>query len=50
MSKIEKPKYSLLTKNFVTIQKNYGYKLNQTFFICDDIFFIKNLKIFSQWK
>ena len=47
MSKNASPKILLLTKNFVSIMKNYGVILNQKKFFYDDNFFIKNLKIFS---
>jgi hypothetical protein len=53
MSKIDLSKILLLTKNFVLIMKIYGVILNQKKLFCYDIFFKKNLKIFSQsslWK
>ena len=46
MSKIEKPKYFLLTKFFVTILKIYRHKLNERKKICYDNFLYKNLKTF----
>jgi hypothetical protein len=46
MSKMDLPKNFLLRKNLVTILKNYGHKLNDTFLFCDDIFLKKILKVF----
>ena len=48
MSKIDLPKTLLLTKKIVLIMKIYGVILNQKKLFCYDIFFKKNLKIFSQ--
>ena len=39
-----KPKYFLLTKNFVSMLKIYGLDLNEKLFFCDDKFFYKKLK------
>jgi hypothetical protein len=44
MSKIEKPKYSLLTEFFITILKIYRDKLNDKFLKYDDKFFIYFIK------
>ena len=46
MSKIEKPKYFLLRKFFITIVKIYRDKLNQKILFYYDNFFSKNLKNF----
>jgi hypothetical protein len=49
MSKNEKPKHSLLRKNFVTMLKIYRVILNDKIFNYDDNFFCKKLKDFFPW-
>jgi len=52
MSKIDLPKYSLLTKNFDLIMKIYGVILNHIFYFCYDnflYFFLKKDLDFFLW-
>jgi hypothetical protein len=50
MSKNGLSKMSLLTDFFCDDVENLSSQINPTNFICDYNFFVKNLKIFSQWK